>query len=383
MTSLRSGRAPAPGGLPSGPRSSSVSRLRGNDNAALFLRSGRAEPPPSLPSTARTVRPQRSLANLPSHTKRQAHDPMPAPPTLSLRTTVRRQTDEGKETSRAWHRPAHSDSSSIASSPTTSDSSSSKFRFGPSWARSETSSARTSLDEDSMTSKPTYSGGVRDDDGTATGAGYSLWGRITEAASSLTVSVGQAWAYNVAADTGEVTPPGEDSHLTRVMKAYHLEKARSPADLPSWLFSTDELRAAGARSSTSSSGARREDNYERTENMMPPSTSSRGLRNIYDAAAATPTRSVPDLVQRTTTVSKANDRLKAMRDAKRNVTRRPESSGSSLIETDMDDGRDSSRGRGNGGREVEERSFERPLATPTARAPAKMGLPTRPGARRV
>ena len=32
------------------------------------------------------------------------------------------------------------------------------------------------------------------------------------------------------------TPPGEESRLTRALKAYHIDKARDPADLPEWLF---------------------------------------------------------------------------------------------------------------------------------------------------
>jgi hypothetical protein len=91
------------------------------------------------------------------------------------------------------------------------------------------------------------------------------------------------------------TPPGQESRLTRAMKAYHLEKARSPEDLPPWLFDESERRSrAPARSSgrrdaddddemaeRGNRGGRRTERTERTEGGRP-----RGLRDIYDSAAS-------------------------------------------------------------------------------------------------
>lgn len=37
----------------------------------------------------------------------------------------------------------------------------------------------------------------------------------------------------------------DESHLTRVMRAYHLSKARTPAELPDWLFSERERGQGG------------------------------------------------------------------------------------------------------------------------------------------
>ncbi|KAF8894578.1 hypothetical protein BD779DRAFT_1501881 [Infundibulicybe gibba] len=72
--------------------------------------------------------------------------------------------------------------------------------------------------------------------------GLDIWSRVATVASTLTISVSQAWATNISIDAGEETPPGADSRLTRAMKAYHLDRARHPTDLPSWLFEEHERR---------------------------------------------------------------------------------------------------------------------------------------------
>jgi hypothetical protein len=63
------------------------------------------------------------------------------------------------------------------------------------------------------------------------------------------------------------TPPGEESRLTRALKAHHIDKARDPTDLPEWPFEKHESRRAAAAST--------------------PSVSGRGLRDVYDVAAIT------------------------------------------------------------------------------------------------
>ena len=110
------------------------------------------------------------------------------------------------------------------------------------------------------------------------------------------------------------------------MKAYHLEKARDPSDLPEWLFPEVESRSA-----TRSRFAAHQDEGEMQDETFAPPTSSRGLRDIYAAAAesvaTSPTgagrrgvRNGADLyADENPTPSKATDRLKAIRDAKRNA----------------------------------------------------------------
>ncbi|KAK0197151.1 hypothetical protein F5146DRAFT_994909 [Armillaria mellea] len=151
---------------------------------------------------------------------------------------------------------------------------------------------------------------------TDTGDGATVWSRVATAASTLTVSVSKAWATNITAMSGEETPPGQESRLTRAMKAYHIQKARDPSDLPPWLFDEHERTPLS-----------RYDSHEVAENPITELPRPRGLRDIYDTAAVTtPT---PSRSQRTRKLnytddalpSKATDRLKALRDAKRGAVK--------------------------------------------------------------
>lgn len=119
------------------------------------------------------------------------------------------------------------------------------------------------------------------------------------------------------------TPPGGESRLTRAMKAYHLQQAHSPADLPDWLFEPHERGVRGA-----AAPARRfveQDDTSRLSTETPPSR-SRGFRDIYESTAP----SVPAVTsssrsrfdsagQLSPSPSTAATRLKALRDAKRQV----------------------------------------------------------------
>jgi len=141
--------------------------------------------------------------------------------------------------------------------------------------------------------------------------GNSLWSRVAMAAGTLTVSVSKAWATNVTTNSSEDTPPGDESQLFRVMKAYHLDKARDPSDLPPWLFSEQERRPVGQLRL----GSRQDMDGS---NVQASPLSPRGLRDIYDTAATVTSpispRSYADIP-----TSKAASHLKALRDAKRNV----------------------------------------------------------------
>jgi hypothetical protein len=135
------------------------------------------------------------------------------------------------------------------------------------------------------------------------------------------------------------TPPGQESRLMRAMRAYHLEKARDSSDLPDWLFSEDERRPVRSRFRSPRS------NGEAMPSPQPLKPT--GLRDIYEAAAATAGPTSPrQSGEDAGTTSKAADRLKAMRDAKRNA------------------------------RATESDERETPIGQSTRR----MGLPPRPGA---
>lgn len=128
------------------------------------------------------------------------------------------------------------------------------------------------------------------------------------------------------------TPPGEESRLTRALKAYHIDKARDPTDLPPWLFEEHERRPLGRPGTSSRDREGSEYDYDSRRATAPSRSGRRGLRDVYDAAAATATATanpsreprgrLQDDVPVAPAPSKANDRLKALRDAKRNVALR-------------------------------------------------------------
>ncbi|KIY50899.1 hypothetical protein FISHEDRAFT_71207 [Fistulina hepatica ATCC 64428] len=141
--------------------------------------------------------------------------------------------------------------------------------------------------------------------------GSGVWATVTNAASYLSINVGKAWAHNVEADDGQETPVDKDSHLIRTMKAYHLAKAKTRADLPAWLFEDIE------RHSTSSSPARgRSSDLERVPN---PVSRPRGLQRLVDADEASPQSLPPRAVPRRDYAAghRSTDRLRALRDAHR------------------------------------------------------------------
>jgi hypothetical protein len=211
------------------------------------------------------------------------------------------------------------------------------------------------------------------------------------------------------------TPPGEESRLTRALKAYHIDKARDPTDLPEWLFEEHERRPIG-RSGTNFRH-REEDGYfgehehDRAtrsttgSSSTPPRPSGRGLRDAYDTAtrelesstssyshsrAGRPQQYLQDDdVPTGSTSSKAHDRLKALRDAKRQAALRNASVSS--VHLPARDGGDewavrSERGRslvvdrGRGGDGPHRRA---PSLPATVRPPRGAGLPARPGVRKI
>ncbi|KAI0030749.1 hypothetical protein K488DRAFT_87479 [Vararia minispora EC-137] len=216
---------------------------------------------------------------------------------------------------------------------------------------------------------------------TAADFGARLWSRVTEAAGALSISVGQAWTSNVTTYSGEVTPPGGESHLTRAMKAYHLSKAKSQAELPDWLFTEQErgIRAS-RRAAWEDVKEDRHGDYARGDHSHRAARSARGVADVYPSAnaslAAPPTRSEPDLYHAPT---KASDRLRAIRDAKRGATMRSGAASSAPTSASVDSPRESGERRwGRGDVYGTEDGFSREVPLP-ARPPVRVGLPSRPG----
>jgi len=137
------------------------------------------------------------------------------------------------------------------------------------------------------------------------------------------------------------TPPGGETRLTRALKAYYIERARAPSDLPPWLFEEHERRPQAARPpprdqerfNDDRAGGRRNNmaphpnrgrNYDEYEQQPPPQAKRGALRDIYDSAAA-PNQPQAPAAGRTLApsyrddgkASRATSRLQAMRDAKR------------------------------------------------------------------
>lgn len=145
--------------------------------------------------------------------------------------------------------------------------------------------------------------------------GDSIWNRVAATASVLTINVNKTWYSRIVTSDEEETAPGRDSHLIRVMKAYHLAKARHPSDLPDWLF--DERERKPSLSSRFTESPR-----DASSNVQPLRPSA--LRHVYDdAASRAPQTNHSQAISHVlaspekASSSKAADRLKAFRDAKR------------------------------------------------------------------
>lgn len=136
------------------------------------------------------------------------------------------------------------------------------------------------------------------------------------------------------------TPPGGETRLTRALKAYYIERARAPADLPPWLFEEYERRPQAARPPPRNQERDDDRARGRRNNMAPPSNRGRihdgdeyeqlpppqakrgALRDIYDSAAAPNAPAAgrtlaPPSYRDDGNASRATSRLQAMRDAKR------------------------------------------------------------------
>lgn len=309
---------------------------------------GRSSSTTSRNPPPRSIRPQRSIADIRVRSSRQ-DAPMPQPRSSSVRPRA----------------PSDSIPTRTRESSTSTISSTSSSIFDRARNRSgytsPTSSADDGPEDKAKPGSSKYSSNLDQAEDPPAGYGSSIWGRVTAAAGALTINVSKAWETgSISALDGEATPPGQESRLTRAMKAYHLQRARSPSDLPDWLFDESERRIK--------TGPRRLAERADTNAVSTSETSrSRGLRDIYDKAAATSQPAGRERVVYSRKVeensggsSTATSRLRAMREAKRNAI------GLSVENRDQ-----------NGMMEVEDRRT--PSVAQQLPPPVRVGLPNGPG----
>ncbi|KAI0336454.1 hypothetical protein GY45DRAFT_1238323 [Cubamyces sp. BRFM 1775] len=333
-------------GLPSTPRARSFNTgpARQSDYPPRPRSSASERPPPPssyapppLPTQARTLRPQKSLNSLPSAPRPNVRsrsldrraDPRPTssrseppPPLPSLPTSRRIGRAPTQRVIGDGHRPVRSADDYSYRTRTSEDVMSDSSSGGSELSMSPSSiaSSRTSLDEAESEEKGSGK--------PAAGHGSSLWTSITSVASNLTISVSKAWSTNVATYSGEETPVGGESRLTRAMKAYHISKARDPSDLPEWLF--DE-RERGVRSYQTSSNVPPAVEERAPERKAAEPSRSRTTTIQWDDTPPPPRIARgPTLADRRAAggvtgggseehITKSIARLRALRDAKRNA----------------------------------------------------------------
>jgi len=198
-----------------------------------------------LPTNPRSRQPRPEAS--PAGYQYEVHRPsraMPAPRTRNppphrnqvLDTNRRayqpRQRDDDGET-RHVRRSGDSSSTSSSENEFSSSQRSSRTTVG-----SDEGLAYSEMDGDTRSKDPqndnTYS--------YAANTGY-VWSRVTEVANVFTQEVSKVWATGLG---NGVDDDGEgESHLINVMRAYHLSKARTPSELPEWLFSERERGQGG------------------------------------------------------------------------------------------------------------------------------------------
>ena len=182
---------------------------------------------------------------------------------------------------------------------------------------------------------------------------------------------------------------GSDSHLTKVIKAYHISKASSVADLPDWLFSESERgQTSRSRGPERREPERRGQVPRETRSMnqgggsgVPP---SRGRRDIYDTPMSSNSYSQSARPREINYSSpsngyggersggtKAENRLKALRDEKRAAA----TGGGFRGASSMDETRQQSGGFTDGPRRYSEDND--PRWQPVQPVP-RVGLPARP-----
>jgi hypothetical protein len=295
-----------PGGLPTTPRSRSTGPRP--QNASRYAEE------PALPPPSRHVRQQQSIAAFPRESPRSRQPPRSSSPT-SESGWQRKHTHQSRLSYESAPELPRSRASQDSTSTTSSVSSLfDRVRNGAtSYASSFTSVEDNDLDADQTRGRSLRKQRALSPEAmtieqtdTGTGDGFTVWNRVATAASTLTISVSKAWAANISGDE-PVTPLGEDSRLTKAMKAYHIEKAEDPSDLPEWLFSPSERKSRQVPRSSRT----------RTINEEPPAAVSRRAPPFPEPSLRGKQSVIQESQASTVSTPKGTDRLKALRDARR------------------------------------------------------------------
>ncbi|KAI0341709.1 hypothetical protein BDW22DRAFT_265823 [Trametopsis cervina] len=281
-------------GLPSGPRSRSQPR------SASVTREQTRTPVEYSPNPPTQLRHQKSLSNMSEG--RRGRWERDAPPVPALPIKVSSSTTERLARGRGERR------GSDGSTTTTSSTSS-----GSSGAPSGYSTPATTVDPDDYDDEDKYEE-MQEEKAIPRGFGYSLWSRLQTAAVNLSVNVGKSLEHTGGGSSGETTPPGQESRITRALKAYHIAQASRPSDLPEWLFDEKE-RGVSSRLQTGErelDDERREAPAQERPRPPVPTAPTRAAAPIARPEYKKPLADEEDR----STMSRAAQRLKEMRDAK-------------------------------------------------------------------
>ncbi|TCD69738.1 hypothetical protein EIP91_006505 [Steccherinum ochraceum] len=217
------------------PRPASDAPLERHSRSSSVAASDRRASRP-LPPIPHTLRPQRSLAP-----RKFTRPPVPPLPDLRHLNGLS-DRENALET-----RKSEESISSLTSSSSQSSFASRASLFSPQPTSSSASSLSSYYDDDDE-QPPKGKEETQRRAQAADGFGLSLWNRVAEAAGNLTVSVSKAIETNIATYAGE----GDDSGGSRFSAhSRHEElpplhsKARTPADLPDWLFEERDRGALG------------------------------------------------------------------------------------------------------------------------------------------
>ncbi|KAF9480127.1 hypothetical protein BDN70DRAFT_932007 [Pholiota conissans] len=202
-------------------------------------------PTSSRPPAQRRALPANPRSRPPQPSQRErVPDPIPSP--------VSRWNRPSPNVNPARRNVEHSPTSSVSSG--SSDSSSSSSR---SWGTSSSASSRTTLQSDDDI-RTKYANNKYDayrkesgDDNSYSSSGVKDavefgWGKVSEVANVFTLEVSKVWASGLNPLYASDNPQDDESDLTRVMRAYHLSKAKHPSELPNWLFSERERGQLGS-----------------------------------------------------------------------------------------------------------------------------------------
>ncbi|KIM49158.1 hypothetical protein M413DRAFT_21429 [Hebeloma cylindrosporum] len=139
-----------------------------------------------------------------------------------------------------------------------------------------------------------------------------VWNRVAEVASVFTQEFSKVWATGLLpVGTTADTEEGE-SHLTLVMRAYHLSKARTPSELPDWLFSDRERGQVGLLRSPPNDAARTDPAQQAQRDSRPDNHGSKNL-GPYPKDSTRPRTTPPARFS-------GSDRLRSIREDRRKAS---------------------------------------------------------------